>query len=91
MTTASVEAQALALLSWLIQNFGANLVMSIFGVMTGTAEGMLIEDVSIFVSSVLSAIRSQVDDDRLRALLEAEYVAADAAVDAVEAKKFPAP
>ena len=83
-----LEIQALSLLSWLIKTFGAQLVMAVLGVMTGTTGGQIIEDVSAFVASVLSAVRSQIEDERLREILEAEYRAADAIAEAADLAKF---
>ena len=83
-----LAAQAMSLLSWLVQNFGAELVMATFNVMTGSTSAMIIEDTANFVASILTAIRSQVDDETLRAELDAQYNAADAAADLAEKAKF---
>ena len=88
MTPAEIEAAALDLLQWAIKTFGAPLVMSVFGVLTGTSTAMLVEDAASFVWDLLGAIRLRIGEDRVRDILLAEYNAADAAVDAVEAVKF---
>ena len=88
MNPQQLENTALALLGWLVSNFGVQLVMSVFGILSGTTEGMIIEDVSAFVADILGAIRDHVTDDKIRALLDAEYNAADATVDIAEKAKF---
>lgn len=83
-----LESQAMSLLAWLISTFGARFVMSTFHILDGSSEGAIVKDVSAFVASILTVIRTQVHDEKIRAMLDAEYQAADAVVDAAEKAKF---
>lgn len=84
----TAEELALETLRWLISTQGAAMVGATLAALTG-GPGMLIEDVSIFVGEVLTAIIAQTSAERVKAEVDAMFAAADAIVDAAEDAKFP--
>lgn len=87
MIAPSLEEAALAQLDALVVTFGPQLVGAALSAATGGVSELAVDAIS-FAGSVLHLVMAHVDADRVRALLEAQYAAADAAVDALEDAKF---
>lgn len=84
-----LEAEALWVLEQLVARYGAALVRDVFLIVTTGGPGMLIEDLSNFVASLVRDVLSIVSEDTARAAIEAGFAAANAAGDAAIAAKFP--
>jgi hypothetical protein len=78
------EALALELLRWLVSQHGAAVVGAALAAATG-GPGMLISDAAVLVGQILIAILAQTTQDKMQAIIDAQYAAVDGAVDAKEA------
>lgn len=83
-----LESKALETLRFLVSTFGLQLVQGTLHTLLGETGDEILHEATQFVAAVLRAVTSVVEAEKIKAILDAEYVAADAVASAAEKAKF---